>query len=766
MLKKVISIKNVGNFVDYQCSGQSTSNLSKMALIYAENGKGKTTLSAILRSLGTNRTEYILGRRSLGISDTEDVVVSILTDEGAVNFNSTQSPEWNKSVKNIEIFDSIFVNENVFSGDYIDIEHRRKLYRFVVGEESVERAKKIDDIAQKITDLNPKIRLQEADVKNLIKGEMDISVFMNLPENVQAEKQLEKKEKELRDYSEAKEIKTRASFNLICLPEVEVAQIKAELSLTIDSVSSTAERQTLEHLQKYSIPDGENWIRNGIKCIHDETCTLCGQSIQSVDIIRAFREYFNQNYITLKKEIGEAKEKYDSVFAETMLRKIQKDISNNNIAFEFWKDFLQFTEIPVLDTGLLQITWDNIKNELTSCFDRKSQRPIENVEFSESESFEKYAQLVDLIEKYNIAVTKENRQISDLKDKIAQTDEDALKTEIINLQNQIMRYAPAGISECTKYQVLLEDKKKLEEEKKDERDALTAETNLTFSKYQSRINFHLEQIGVNFRIRKTKPSFQGGKANSSFLIEIDGCAIALGGQGINKPGFKNTLSDGDKNTLAFALFLAKLEHDADLENKVVVFDDPVNSLDRYRKSYTIEQIRNTSKTTKQVIVLSHDAYFLRDLWDKFERVNTATLCIRRAGKSSQIETWNIENETDTGYILNYRELFEYLEDGDSSNAQMRSIARCIRPALEGYFRMKYPLDFGIKEWLGNFIQKVRNSSEGDRLFPMKDTIDEIEKISQYSSKYHHKQNLNHDTEPIDDIEMQGYIKRTFKIIHQ
>ncbi len=764
MLKKVISIKNIGNFVDYQFQRQS--EFSKMALIYGENGKGKTTLSAILRSLGTNKTEYILGRRSLGVPDTENIVVSILTDEGAVQFNSANSTLWDKSVKNIEIFDSIFVNENVFSGDFVDIEHQRKLYLFVVGEESVERAKKIDELTKKINDLNPKIRVQEADVKNLIIGGLDIENFVALLENPKAQEQLDIKEKELRDYSESTEIKKRPSFTLVTLPKVDFEATRAKLSQTVESVSATAEKKTVEHLQKFSIDNGENWLRQGVEHICDESCPFCGQSLATNEIIGAFRDYFNQTYISFKKEIAEAKETHDSVFSETMLRNTQKDIFSNNTSFEFWKDFINFSKAPEIDTDFLQRTWDNIKNELSSLFDKKLQAPLESIEFGKPQLVEQFEKLQVTVNEYNTIATEANKQITDLKKKIAQTDEQGLKAEIIKLQNQIVRHSAAGKSECDKYQVLLKDKESCEKEKKSERKALETETNLTFSKYQARINYHLEQIGVSFRIHETKPNFKGGKASSSFSIAINGNSIELGGQDVDKPGFKNTLSDGDKNTLAFALFLAKLDHDTKLNEKIIVFDDPVNSLDRYRKNYTIEQIESVSKTTKQVIVLSHDAYFLRELWSKFERTNTATLCIRRAGNSSQIEMWNIEKETDTDYIRNYRELSEYMENGDADSEKMRSVARCIRPALEGYFRMKYPLDFGVKEWLGDFIRKVRASAVGSRLHPMKDTVDEIEKISEYSAKYHHKQNLNYDTETIDDVTLRSYINRTFKVIHQ
>lgn len=50
MINKILFIKNVGRFVDYACHGDV--EFQKLTLIFGENGRGKTMLSAILRSLG------------------------------------------------------------------------------------------------------------------------------------------------------------------------------------------------------------------------------------------------------------------------------------------------------------------------------------------------------------------------------------------------------------------------------------------------------------------------------------------------------------------------------------------------------------------------------------------------------------------------------------------------------------------------------------------------------------------------------------------
>ena len=50
MLKKIINIKNTGLFKDASCTSPA---FDQATLIYAENGRGKSTLASILRSCAT-----------------------------------------------------------------------------------------------------------------------------------------------------------------------------------------------------------------------------------------------------------------------------------------------------------------------------------------------------------------------------------------------------------------------------------------------------------------------------------------------------------------------------------------------------------------------------------------------------------------------------------------------------------------------------------------------------------------------------------------
>jgi wobble nucleotide-excising tRNase len=107
----------------------------------------------------------------------------------------------------------------------------------------------------------------------------------------------------------------------------------------------------------------------------------------------------------------------------------------------------------------------------------------------------------------------------------------------------------------------------------------------------------------------------GALPTSSYQLVINDTAIDVGDgkTALGKPSFKNTLSAGDRTTLALAFFLAHLERDPDRTNRIVVFDDPFNSQDAFRRHQTVYQIKKACELCAQVFVLSHDAAFLRQV---------------------------------------------------------------------------------------------------------------------------------------------------------
>jgi hypothetical protein len=58
------------------------------------------------------------------------------------------------------------------------------------------------------------------------------------------------------------------------------------------------------------------------------------------------------------------------------------------------------------------------------------------------------------------------------------------------------------------------------------------------------------------------------------------------------------------------------------------------------------------------------------------------------------------------------------------------------------------------------VGKIRAAGEAHPLYAL---VDQLEELNEYCRRYHHGENPHAATEPIDDGELQGYIKRTLTI---
>jgi hypothetical protein len=74
VISRLQLLRNIGQFDNV--STPATLDLKRLTLIYAENGRGKTTLAAILRSLGSGEALPITERRRLGAAHPPEVIAA------------------------------------------------------------------------------------------------------------------------------------------------------------------------------------------------------------------------------------------------------------------------------------------------------------------------------------------------------------------------------------------------------------------------------------------------------------------------------------------------------------------------------------------------------------------------------------------------------------------------------------------------------------------------------------------------------------------
>jgi wobble nucleotide-excising tRNase len=194
------------------------------------------------------------------------------------------------------------------------------------------------------------------------------------------------------------------------------------------------------------------------------------------------------------------------------------------------------------------------------------------------------------------------------------------------------------------------------------------------------------------------------------------------------------LSDGDKDTLAVSFFFARLKDIASLSGRVVVLDDPVNSLGSSRRGLIAGVIRDLVARGAQVIILTHDERLAAMVWQDKILKSVVPLQVERTRSGSRLRQWDAESATQTEYVENYLTLVEYLEHGGDH----RRAAACIRPYVEQRLRHIAPgPPFQSRDSLGVMIGKIRDSKPASRLDRFRKLLPELVAINDAVLPSHH-----------------------------
>ena len=373
MLKKLVSIKNVGSFADFEAKDDI--EFRKVTLLFGENGVGKSTLCDILRSAQTGKGDYITGRRHL--SDNAGEPEARILIEGDNNTILFSGGVWNGTLPNVAIFDSTFVYENVYAGHHVQPGQRRSLYRVVVGEKGVTLAAEVDGFNEKINALNGELRLKEAQVSRFIPVVAHLSPkqFAQLKKDDDIDDKLEEQTADVRALKSAEEIQEKSLLAKATLPQLP-DQFFSLLATELDDVSTAAEATVQAHLQAHLDDAGEAWLAQGLPYTHDNTCPFCGEDLTGGNLLKAYRSYFSQGYQQLKQNIARLAQDVDSQVGDQALLSLQSTISTNATLCEFWKNHVVFQQ-PQLSFDEVRACLEKLRRAADAYVQRKQGAPLE-----------------------------------------------------------------------------------------------------------------------------------------------------------------------------------------------------------------------------------------------------------------------------------------------------------------------------------------------------------------------------------------------------
>jgi wobble nucleotide-excising tRNase len=754
VLKKIIAVKNVGRFIN--SAYISVPECLKTTLVLGGNGFGKTTLASILRSNGTNDPAIVIGRARLGATSEPDV--ELLLDTGKATFRKGM---WSGSSPEFLVFDSAFISDNVHAGDVVDLEQRRNLYRVIVGKEGVNLAIEEERLAGESRDRSSKLNAMEKAMKSHVPAGMKIADFIELPAESDVDVKIGEQAKTIEAVRAAGELKARAGLTIIGLPVLQ-DDLDAILAKTLKGMADDAQKQIAAHIERHKMGGGgESWLQKGVSYIADDNCPFCGQGVSGIALVKAYQQVFADSYEQVKVSAEKARAAIERAFGGRASGAIETQIEANNGAVEFWS---RYCELPELTSPKeLASAISGLGTAALARLAKKIAAPQEAV--PEDAEFAKalgqFEEARTAVIGYNETINKVNAEIAAKKAAIAGGDLKREEATLLRLNAQKKRHEKTIAALCIDHQRLTKEKAMLDQQKTEVRAKLEAHTNNVMKPYEGRINQLLDNFNAGYSIAQTKPAYGGGIASSTYELVINNTGVNLGDgkTPTDQPSFKNTLSAGDKSTLALAVFVAHLERDPDRAKRIVVFDDPFTSQDAFRRRQTVHEIARVGAGSKQLMVLSHDASFLRQIRDKCKTGECTALQLgdhRAAG--IKIMSCDLDDACRGRAASDMDDLQAFVTTGAGKD---RDIIRKMRIVLETHCRSTYSGSFAADDRLGGMVEKIKKV--GDQ-HPAGALVDELDQINEYSRDHHHGEDPEDGTSDlIDSQELTGYVKRTLRI---
>ena len=585
VINRISRLRAPGVFHDFRWA-TDLPDFGRYNLIYGWNGSGKTTISRLLRSLET-RTD-------------------LPTDQAVLRIRGTavKGEEFASSTTPVRVFNRDFVNESVLrSGGSM-----RRI--FVVGKESAEKQRKIDDLSQARDAAQERLEVLVSEkrgaetaldkfciaaakrIKEALRSS-DANPYNNYDKarfHRRAEKMLADRDRSSHRLKDAERASRRAQLQATpkeVLSEVTyrmpaVASIAEEVAKLL---SSTVVASAIESLA--GDPTLTEWTRTGLHLHSDRgavDCLFCRQRLPE-DRLGVLEAHFNAEYERLMRDIDSQIDELQSAAAETSALELPNTAELHQ---RFGADYETAAQ-SLRDIGATTRTF---LQALIGELEKKKERPF----ISRESAVPAPSIHRDPVEALNAVIDKHNEECEHLQSRV-----DDARSELA------LDMIAADLDEFVSLR---------ETVRRIEGDIGAVEAEL--SRLAAQID-ELEREISEYR----RPAEELNADLSSYLghdeLRVDvrdtGYTISRG----NKPA--ESLSEGEITAIALLYFLKSLEDtNFTLSESAVVLDDPVSSLDANALYLAFGFIQERTKDCGQLFILTHNFTFFRQVRNWFHQL--------------------------------------------------------------------------------------------------------------------------------------------------
>jgi wobble nucleotide-excising tRNase len=603
MLERIELVQGTGLLHDangkpYRCQ--------KATLIFADNGRGKSTLASVLRAVSTGDVGRMNAARTLDGTLSPKVVLQF----GSGHRVSFKQNAWSEARPELIVFDSTFVEQNVHSGGSVSTTHRKNLLDFALGASAVQARTEVEQATREHATAGGLIASYTGQLTGYHSG-FTLRDFELLPPIDNIDTAIAETRKRIANATNVAAIQIKPVPTAFSEPELDLVQLFSELGTSLADVHANAERVVQEHVARLEKTGAERWLSEGNAFSNGSSCPYCNQNISASDLVQAYQTYFNEAYNELKARVEILNETFAGRVSDEVLSSVERNVALATANMARWNEHVE-TEPIVFNRAAASQSLQTLRVLVLELLQQKVDRPADAAGTPEQEARCKqlWESVLGTVRGANATIEKAAVPIEAFKAGLSSESLPTLNEELRRLEGTKRRYEPAVTALLRDLEAARTEQKRAEMAKKDARTRLDSQMEATLKTYQTTINDILVKFGAGFRIDGLGANFRGNAPRSEYGLLLRGKTVPLEG---GPPSFATALSEGDKRTLAFAFFIASTIADTQLGTRIVVIDDPMCSLDLNRKNHTQRLIKNIYKGALQLIVLAHDPYFLKDL---------------------------------------------------------------------------------------------------------------------------------------------------------
>ena len=375
MIECIQLLRNVGQFDSVNAGSRIP--LAKLTLLYAENGRGKTTLASIFRSLGTGETSLITERQRLSAAHPPHIVLNV---SGRAPF-IFQNGAWSANFPRVAVFDDTFVAQNVCSGIEIETEHRQNLHELILGAQGCQLSAELQTHVAKIEEHNRTLRSKAEAIPSTARGTLTADAFCALRANPVIAQAVQDAERNIAAAQSANAVQQEPGFAPITLPAFEMEAIETLLKRNLPELEAAAAARVQAHLG--TLGDGaESWVSDGMQHIElasigqdHAICPFCAQDLRASTVIDHYRAYFSEGYADLKGTIVNHIKAVTKTHGGDIPAAFERAVRVAVQRREFWKTFIELPEITI-DTATVARAWKAAREGIVAALHAKQATPL------------------------------------------------------------------------------------------------------------------------------------------------------------------------------------------------------------------------------------------------------------------------------------------------------------------------------------------------------------------------------------------------------